>query len=77
MCGSAIVTTNITIGSEVCNVVGQKNVGDGKDWDRIFVPLVQQPNAGQDRHVLEVSRSHTVLHNILLTRDRPVAETST
>ena len=42
--------------------------------------LVQQPNAGQGRLILEASRSHTVTPQsvgLLWTRDRPVAVTST
>jgi hypothetical protein len=41
--------------------------------------LAQQPNAGQGRLVLEVSKSHSFApHSVglLWTTDRPVAETS-
>ena len=44
---------------------------------RLF--LAQQPDAGQGRFVLEVSRSHSFApHSVGLfwTTDRPVAETS-
>ena len=43
-------------------------------------PLGQQPNEDQDRLILEVSRSHTTTYQsveLLSTRDRPVAKTST
>ena len=46
----------------------------------IFFPLVQQPNVGQDRLILEVSRSGSdtpQLVGFLWTSNRPVAETTT
>ena len=46
-----------------------------------FLPLMQQPNVGHGRLILEVSRSHTHTHTqsagLLWTRNRPVVETST
>jgi hypothetical protein len=46
----------------------------------IFIALALQPNAGQGRLILEVSRSHNDTPQsieLLWTRDRPAAETST
>ena len=34
-----------------------------KDLIYYNFPLAQQPNAGQGRHILEVSRSHTMTHD--------------